>query len=341
MKILVVSTPIFKCPPSGYSGLEAIAYHTAVGLASRGHEVAVVAPEGSSCGNVELIPTGPERSISEKRAYDKYWHRLLEFDAIVDHSWEKWSYILKMEGKLKAPILGVLHAPVNTMYAEYPPVEKPCMVCISHDQASHLHSLHGVESKVCYNGVDVDYYKSSGIPKTDRFLFLARFSTIKGPLLAIEASRKAGASLDLVGDSTITNEPEYLDRCYRNSDGSQIKIVGPATRGECVHWFSRARAFLHPNKQFREPIGLAPVEAALTGLPVIAWDNGAMRETVKHGESGFLVKSVEHMAELIRNNADKDIKPESCREWASQFSIQKMVERYEQLCVEAVEGGGW
>ena len=28
-----------------------------------------------------------------------------------------------------------------------------------------------------------------------------------------------------------------------------------------------------------------------------------------------------------------------CREWASQFSIENMVKRYEELCKEAIEGG--
>ena len=49
---------------------------------------------------------------------------------------------------------------------------------------------------------------------------------------------------------------------------------------------------------YREPFGLAPVEAQLCGMPVIAWDNGAMRETIKHGETGFLVKTQQEMEDL-------------------------------------------
>jgi len=90
---------------------------------------------------------------------------------------------------------------------------------------------------------------------------------------------------------------------------------------------------------YREPFGMAPVEAQMCGLPVIAFDNGAMRETIKHGETGFLVKKEEEVEELIKNDAVKDIKPEVCRDWAVQFSTQNMVLRYEELCKEAVDRG--
>jgi glycosyltransferase involved in cell wall biosynthesis len=79
----------------------------------------------------------------------------------------------------------------------------------------------------------------------------------------------------------------------------------------------------------------------MCGLPVIAFDNGAMRETVKHGETGFVVKTQEEVEDLIKTDAVKSIKPERCREWASQFSTKNMVLRYEELCREALETGGW
>lgn len=200
-----------------------------------------------------------------------------------------------------------------------------------------------------------------GIPRSSRFLFLARFSTIKGPDLAIDACRTVGVGLDLVGDTSITNEPEYFQKCMEKCDrgwmpgghafGSfrtdgktspdLIRMVGPAKRGECVWWFSQAHCMLHPNMRFREPFGLAPVEAMACGCPVVSWRFGAMPETIKHGETGWLVKSMEELAEAVRNCEVPPKMRERCREWASEFSIDRMVSRYEELCIEAVEGGGW
>lgn len=344
MKICVISTPIFKLYANGgvrgYAGLEQLAWLQAKGLAELGHDVSLIAPDGSECPGVTIIPMGPERGIDERNSYDRYWKLLPNFDVIIDNSWNKWTYILKQEGVLKAPVLGVLHAPVNTMYQSLPPVDKPCFVCISQDQANHFQALFSKDVRWAWNGADVNFYKHTGVPRTDRFLFLARFSSIKGADLAIQACREAGVGLDLVGDTSITNEPEYFENCKKMCDGKKIKIIGGVSRGETVHWFSQAHCMLHPNQRFREPLGLAPVEAQMSCCPVIAWDYGAMRETIAHGETGFLVNSVEEMIKLIKTNAVDSIDRNRCRERAVElFSIEKMISRYEQLCIEAKDGG--
>lgn len=353
MKVAVISSGVLVCPPPGYSGLEQLAWQQAEGLAQRGHDVTLFAPEGSRCQYAKVVAFGPPGQWEEKYLYSRYWHLLPEFDVIIDNSWNKWSYILKAEGKLKAPVLGVMHAPVNTMYQSLPPgVDKPCFVAISQDQADHFEALFNRKAKVAYNGVDTEFYKPMpGVQRTDRFLFLARFSTIKSPHLAIQACREAGVGLDLVGDTTITGEPEYLKQCMSLCDGRQIKIHGNATRGECVKWFSQAHVLIHPNQNYREPFGLAPVEAMLCGCPVVAWDNGAMRETVPHGENnwmwdvrGSIVRSYGELVEAIRFHAREPIPDDqrwNGREWAKQFSVEHFVLRYEELCEEAISTGGW
>lgn len=113
LKICVVSTTVIPCPPPGYSGLEMITWQLANGLTELGHDVLLVAPKESK-SKAELH--GTTLGESEQQAYSGYWQRLDKYDVIIDHSWEKWSYILKMEGKLDKPILGVCHAPIHTMY---------------------------------------------------------------------------------------------------------------------------------------------------------------------------------------------------------------------------------
>lgn len=341
MKLCIISTSVFRCPPQGYAGLEMIAWLQAKGLAEKGHEVALIAPEGSACSGVTVIPTGPEGQWDERQTYSTYWQHLFNYDVIVDHSWNKWSLNLKIEGKLKSPVLQWMHAPVSTMIQSLPPVEKPCFVCISEDQRSHFEALFSHPARTCLNGIDLNHYRPMAVPRSKRYLFLARFSTIKGPAIGIEACMAAGAGLDLVGDTSITNEPAYFEQCRAACDGKQIRMVGPASRGQCVWWFSQAHAMLHPNKLFREPLGLAPLEAQACGTPVIAWRYGACKETILDGVSGFLVDSVGQMTELIGTDAVRGLSREKCREWASQFSVERMVDRTEALCVEALDTGGW
>lgn len=346
MKIAVISSTIFPCPPKGYAGLELVALQSAEGLAVKGHDVTLYAPNGSYSEKCKIRPFGPPAEVDEKTAYSTYWQELPDYDVIVDHSWQKWSYVLKAEGKLKAPVLGVMHAPVNTMYQSLPPVEKPCIVCLSMDQGMHFEALFEKQFRVAHNAIDTDFYRAiDGVKRTDRFLFLARFSRIKGPHLAIEACKKAGAKLDLVGDTTITNEPDYLHQCRSLCDGENIRLVGPASRGECVRWFSQANCFLHPNRDFREPFGLAPLEAMACGVPVIAWNRGAMKSTVDHSHNGWLVSSEEELLRKVQQVMTDGITTQmrdDCVDWVrSYYSLSKLADRYNELCVEAKETGGW
>lgn len=341
MKICVISTTIMTCPPPGYSGLEQLAWQQAVGLANKGHKVTLIAPKGSSVpNNVNLRET--TLGEPERKAYGGYWNSLSEYDVIIDNSWEKWSYVLKMENKLKIPILGVLHAPIHTMYGSAPPVDKPCFIAISKDQSVAVKEHLKCHAEVAYNGVDVDFYKPSNEKRNDRYLFLARMSTIKGPDIAVKVAQNCKIPLDLVGDDKITGEPQLAtfvhEECVKTPG---LRYIGPQNRGECVIWFNTNKALLHPNKLYKEPFGLAPVEAQLCGMPVIAWDNGAMRETIKHGETGFLVNSQEEMEILIKSDAVSSLKANACREWASQFSYNNMINRYERLCEQAIQTGGW
>jgi glycosyltransferase involved in cell wall biosynthesis len=341
VRVAVISTTIFPVPLSHYGGLEALAYLQAKGLAERGHQVLLVAPVGSKPPpGVELH--GTTLMEPEKQAYSGYWQRLLEYDAVIDNSWQKWSYMLKMEGRLKAPVLGVLHAVCSGMYQKPPPVDRPRFVCISNDQAAHALECWGLKCRVAYNGIDLDFYKPDPFaPKAHRYLFLARITRLKGPHIAIDACLKTNATLDLIGDDRIVEDQSYVARIKELCKAPQIVYHGGIPREKTVRFYRQDWALLHPNQLFREPFGLAPVEAMACGCPVIAWDHGAMRETVKHGETGFLVTSQAEIEELIKTDAVKTIKPERCREWASQFSYKAMIDRYEALCKEAIESGGW
>lgn len=339
MRVCIISTTVMCLPPKGYSGLEQLAFQQAEGLSKKGHKVLLIAPIGSiPPTNVELH--GTTLGESEKQAYSGYWQRLTDFDVIIDNSWEKWSYMLKIEGKLKQPILGVIHAPADTMYKEAPPVEKPCFVAISKDQTQAAEKCWKINVRTAYNGVDLDFYKPTQIQKTERYLFLARISSIKGPQIALEIAKKLGFGLDIVGDDKITGEPELAKKIREQSVGPII-YHGGVTRDRAVEFFNAGKALLHMNKLFKEPFGLAPVEAQACGTPCIAFRNGAMPETIYHGETGFLVKSEEEVYELIKSHAVETIKPERCREWASQFSIQNMIDRYDALITEAIDSGGW
>lgn len=342
MKICVISSTILPCPLKNYGGLEQIAYLQAKGLAERGHEVMLVAP-----GEESVPPPGAElhrTTIGEPEGtayHGGYKVKLANYDVIIDNSWNKYAYLLKAEGKLGAPILGVCHAPIHTMYNRPPPIMHPCLVAISQDMVVAINEHLGVPARLVYNSIDLDHYKvKPDIKRTDRYLFLARMSSIKGPHIAVDMARKLRFGLDLVGDDTMTNEPDLAQR-LRMQAQHNITYHGGVSRDKTVDFYSAAKAMLHPALNFREPFGLAPVEAQACGTPVLAFDNGAMRETIVHGESGFVVKTIPEMEELIKTDAVRSLKAEACRTSAERFSVKRMVDGYEQLCREAIDGAGW
>lgn len=343
LKICVISTTILPClsqKEGGYGGLEYVAWTHADGLAKRGHEVLLIAPIGSVAPEgVELH--GTTLREGEQQAYFGYKDRLKNYDIILDHSWNKFSVMSKINNEIKNSPLIWLHAPANTMFNDPPPLAFPNIVAISKDMQAQVHEIWGVNSRVCYHGIDFDFYKPTlSNKRNDRWLFLARFSKIKGAHIAVDLARQLRFGLDLVGDDKITGEPEYVQRIMAQSTHN-IKYVGPQTRQQCVEWFSNSHAMLHMNKLFREPFGLAPLEAQACGLPVIAFDNGAMRETIKNGKTGFIVKHEDEVKDLIKTNAISSIYRTDCIEWAKQFSIEKSIDKVEELITEVLSTGGW
>ncbi len=110
-------------------------------------------------------------------------------------------------------------------------------------------------------------------------------------------------------------------------------------------WYSKAKALLHPNLRFREPFGLAPVEAQACGLPVIAFDNGAMRETIADG-TGWTLKTLDDFVGtlgLLESVGPRFLESmrSKCRQNALRFTVGNMARRLDELCQEAVEKGGW
>jgi glycosyltransferase involved in cell wall biosynthesis len=91
----------------------------------------------------------------------------------------------------------------------------------------------------------------------------------------------------------------------------------------------RAKGFLFP-PQWDEPFGLAVAESMAAGTPVLTYPRGSMTELVKHGESGYLVRTEDEMVEAIDRIERLDRR--RCRSWIGEnFSLEQMVRGYERL----------
>ncbi|WP_428533599.1 glycosyltransferase family 4 protein [Rhodopila sp.] len=99
-----------------------------------------------------------------------------------------------------------------------------------------------------------------------------------GPALIegfLQASRKhQDASLSIIGCSPAVSHP-------------RITVIGRIPPEDVAQHYAAGSVFCMPS--LIEPLGIAAVEASLSGLPVIATKIGGFYESVTHGETGFLV----------------------------------------------------
>jgi glycosyltransferase involved in cell wall biosynthesis len=159
----------------------------------------------------------------------------------------------------------------------------------------------------------------------DYFLFVGEVVRHKRVELALEAARRAGTRLKVVGTG-----PE-LER-LRASYGNSAEFVGRAGDGQLESLYARARALVMPNV---EEFGITAVEAQAAGRPVVAAAAGGALETVVDGETGvhFEPGDADALAEAMRQTDFDRFEPDTIEANARRFST----ERFQHDLREAVE----
>jgi mannose-6-phosphate isomerase-like protein (cupin superfamily) len=139
----------------------------------------------------------------------------------------------------------------------------------------------------------------------------------------------------------IQDEEYFRTRVEPYLDGDQVTYVGSADPTRRDELLGGALALLHPIA-FQEPFGLSVVEAMACGTPVVAFDRGSMREVIAHGETGFLVNSVEEAVAAV-GAAGTDgplaaLDRAACRRRVEErFSVERMVDGYLEVYERVLE----
>ncbi|WEO76163.1 glycosyltransferase [Cryobacterium sp. SO2] len=123
-----------------------------------------------------------------------------------------------------------------------------------------------------------------------------RLQPLKGLDLAIEAIAAVPEQLrpDLViaGDASADFDG-YIDEltrlAARHGIADRVRFVGPRSRVDLAALFRGARVVLVPSHS--ETFGLVALEAAASGVPVVAQGTGGLREAVLAGDTGLIVES--------------------------------------------------
>jgi glycosyltransferase involved in cell wall biosynthesis len=100
----------------------------------------------------------------------------------------------------------------------------------------------------------------------------------------------------------------YLDdlRAEASKHGieSAVTFVPNPSLEDLRSLYQRAKLLLFLPKN--EPLGLVPVEAMVSGVPVVAYDAGGVRETVVHGQTGYLCQDESDLVEYVAHLLDDE-----------------------------------
>ena len=144
--------------------------------------------------------------------------------------------------------------------------------------------------KVIYPGIDsVRYTPAASVrSRTPVFAYLGRLKKYKGVDIVIRSFAKLnrrGATLEIAGAGDYRPE---LERLAASLDlGQSVKFLGRVDEVGKLALLRRAWALALASP--KEGWGITNLEAAACGTPVVASNSPGIRESVRDGETGFLV----------------------------------------------------
>lgn len=333
MRVLVIADPHIPIPPTGYGGIERIVASLCQGLAERGCIVDLMAGPGSQNYGGKLTihhaPSKQQASRIHRKLLFQWlsWQAAKKADVVISNGRVDYLWAISKGSK---PIIQVFHHPTEQS-------EVDCLlrmrktgvrfVGVSRDQVAGLQPADRID--VVYNCVDVRRFAATERSETPPYVaFLGRLTANKGVHLAIQAAQLAGVKLVIAGNVSDT-EPgarEYFQSQVLPHLGPAIEYIGIVNDVEKMKLLCGAQALLFPI-QWREPFGIVMAESLACGCPLIGWRNGSVPEVIRHGETGFIVESMDEMVAAIRTISTID--RNACRRDAeSRFGQEALVNGY-------------
>ncbi|MDQ3076479.1 MAG: glycosyltransferase family 4 protein [bacterium] len=343
LRIAQVGTMWETTPPKLYGGTERVLSDLTEELVKRGHKVTLFAT-GDSKTTAKLKHTYPRAAWRDGIHWENFLYPLEhiahpfmhadEFDIIHVHLNRSQDYAaLAFAQLVNTPTVFELHFVLPTKkdkrledrYKFLMRFKDSNFISIS--DAQRTMDLNYVAT--VHHGLNFNLFTEAEKPGKS-LVWIGRICHEKGTKEAIEVAKKTGMNLILAGKLDMVKYGEYYEKEIKpHIDGKQIKYVGEVNDKQKIKLLQRAKVLLNPIN-WNEPFGLVPVEAMAMGVPVIAFDNGAMKDLIMDGKTGYVVKNVNQMVEAVKKVDSLNRK--LIRQYAvSHFSAGNMVDSYEKV----------
>ena len=293
MKIAVIGHIRHAIAEPFMGGMEAHCAQLAAGLRAAGHAVELFAAHGSDDPRLRVICAQPYEEVLpwdrhrgtpalddyQRRAFATAWDAIAGGGFDVVHNNSLFPDLIDWARGDRVPMVTSQHVPPFGRMREA--VERAAadgraqITVASASQLPLWFDDPPANMRVVHNGIDCSGWNMD-TPRGDHAVWFGRITPNKGLRLAVRAARLAGIPLRIAG--------HVEDRAYFEQQVGPLMddtvtyrghLSGDALRGEIA---SARIAVVTP--MWDEPFGLVAAEALAAGLPVAAFDRGALREVV-------------------------------------------------------------
>lgn len=199
----------------------------------------------------------------------------------------------------------------------------------SHYIKDRIKRIYQKDATVIYPPVDVENFQISD-KKEDFFLTVARMVPYKKVDLIVDVFSEIGLPLIVIGDG-----PGFQK--VKRKAKKNVEFAGYLKADVLKTYMQKARAFVFAAQ---EDFGIAPVEAQACGLPVIAFGQGGVSETVVPS-SGIFFYEQTHAAllEAIKRfeTIEDNFNPYEIRKNTEKFNIERFKREFKDFVNGKIE----
>jgi glycosyltransferase involved in cell wall biosynthesis len=202
-----------------------------------------------------------------------------------------------------------------------------------------------VDIKVVHNGADVRHLSLSKLKVNipPRLVFAGRFVPQKNPLAIVQTLcqlKELDWQCSMLGDGPLLEDVKR--EIKRANLIERFDLPGWVTPDTVLEQFSRSDILFMPS--LSEGLPVVGVQALATGLAIVASDIGGFLDLVGNEKNGYLIEphDINSFADALRRLLSDPQEllrfREASVERSRQFDIEKIVEQYQSILYDALNG---